>query len=81
MNNLTDILSKREFLYRNYFTSVYKTSTLPQHLTANPTNPLIEDVRTGFLYSDPTTISKDYNRDLNYSALSHSKLPLLGDLS
>jgi len=80
MNRLVDILSRREFLYRNYFFSVRNSTLLPQQLTANPSNPLVADVRAGFLYSDPTSYSKDYNRELVYTNLSYAKFLYLNNI-
>ena len=38
---LVDILTKREFLYRTYFTAKGFTANLPTYLTASPTNSLL----------------------------------------
>jgi hypothetical protein len=48
LNYLTDILSKREFLYRQYFESKNNLVQLPTELTVNPNNPLITDLKSGF---------------------------------
>jgi hypothetical protein len=37
---LTDLLSKREFIYRSYFNSKGYVANLPLYLTASPNNPL-----------------------------------------
>ena len=69
LNKLTDILSRREFLYRNFFFAVCGTSHLPQTLTATPSNSVIDDVRAGYLFTDPVRVSTEYSQSVLYSSL------------
>jgi hypothetical protein len=67
-------LSKREFLYRQYFELKSNIIQLPNELTANPSNPLITDLKAGFLFIDPTNYVGESTRDTIYSSLSHFKI-------
>jgi hypothetical protein len=58
-------------LYRNYFGTVYNSPQIPQNLTATPENPLIDDVKSGFLYVDPVLIAGERDRAVSQKTLSH----------
>ena len=75
--NLTDILSKREYLYRQYFESTRKIANLPNRLTANPQNPLVAELKASFLFIDPTTYNSEYSREVYYNSLSYFKFMIL----
>lgn len=63
MSALVDLLSKREFLYREYFLNRGLVSTLPNYLTASPTNKLIDEVRKSYSFIDPTLLIPEVSRD------------------
>jgi len=58
-----DILTKREFLYRELFALNNKLINLPYFLTNNPANPLLDNIKASFLFVDPLLISSEYTRD------------------
>ena len=74
LNRLTDILSRREFLYREFFETSNNVVKLPQEFTANPQNPLINELKAAFLFTDPINYINDYSRQVTYSSLSYFKL-------
>ena len=74
INRLTDILSRREVLYREYFENCIRVFKLPQDLTASPQNPLIDEIKSSFLFFDPVNYLTDYSRSVTYSSLSYFKL-------
>jgi hypothetical protein len=74
---LIDILTKREYLYRQYFESTRKIANLPNQLTANPKNPLINELKSSFLFIDPTTYNSEYSREVYYNSLSYFKFMVL----
>jgi hypothetical protein len=76
---LADLLTKREYLYRQYFESNNKIINLPTVLTANPNNPLLEELKASFLFIDPITYNSEYSRELYYNSLSFFKFMLLKD--
>ena len=78
-SNLVDLLTKREYLYRQYFESNNKIISLPNILTSNPNNPLLEDLKSSFLFVDPITYNSEYSRELYYNSLSFFKFMLLKD--
>ena len=77
VSKLIDILSKREFLYRLYLENSSSQVSLPKTLCAAPTNPLLKEVKSSFLFSDPATYSSEYSRDLLYSSAPYFKFMLL----
>lgn len=70
INNLIDILTKREYLYREFFSNNNKIINLPFYLTNNPSNPLINDIKSSFLYIDPINNNNEYSRDVYYNSLN-----------
>ena len=74
---LTDFLTKRELLYRQYLEINNKVLSIPLDLSATPTNPLLTDLRYSFTFSDPVNFSSEYSRELLYSSLEYFKVSLL----
>jgi len=70
ISNLIDILTKREYLYREFFANNNKIINLPFYLTNNPSNPLINEVKASFLFNDPIIINNEYSRDVYYNSLN-----------
>jgi hypothetical protein len=60
---IIDILTKREFLYRELLSSNNKLISLPNYLTNSPANPILDNIKAGFLFIDPLIISSEYTRD------------------
>jgi hypothetical protein len=52
-------LSKREHLYRSYINSLNLVANLPSHMTASPSNPIIDEISKGYSYIDPTSFSSE----------------------
>lgn len=77
---LTDILSKRELLYRHLLEKRNKIIELPNILRATPKNPLIKEVQSSFLLIDPITYHSEYSREVYYSSLSFFKHVLFKNL-
>ena len=48
VNTLTDLLTKREYLYRSYLRNQGITLYLPSYLTSNPNNPLLLEIKKTF---------------------------------
>jgi len=63
---LADILSKREYLYRHYFTSKGYKMVLPDYFVASPKHPLITELGNLVQYVDPINISSESSRNLFY---------------
>jgi hypothetical protein len=59
---LTDILSKREFLYRNYFTNKGLRLALPPFLVSSPLNPFLLELQNLYSFTDPIYISSESSR-------------------
>ena len=74
---LSDILSKREFLYRTYFNNKRFVTSIPSFLIASPNNQLLNEVKNGFLFVDPVNFSSEISRELLYSNTTFLKFDLL----
>lgn len=76
-----DILAKREMLYRQYFYNSYSIQSLPKHLCATPTNPLLLELKSSFQFTDPVHYSSEYSRDLFYTTAYYVKFTYLKTLA
>jgi hypothetical protein len=72
-------LTKREYLYRQYLELNNSTIHLPQELTSNPQNSLLEEVKASFLFNEPALISSEYSREVYYNSLDFFKFLLIKD--
>ena len=76
---MVDILTKREYLYRQYFLNKSNVSSLPKYLTASPNNPLLEEVKNTFPLIDPVSFSSELSRELFYQNTNFLKFMVLKD--
>jgi hypothetical protein len=67
-SKLIDILSRREHLYRLYLSKSYNVEQLPQSLCATPSNPLLMELKSSFLFNDPATFGSEISRDFMYGS-------------
>jgi hypothetical protein len=74
---LANLLTKREFLYKEYFFNKGYRINLPKYLTSSPSNSLFKEVRSGYKFYDPSTFSTEISRDLFYQNIDLVKLNLL----
>ena len=74
---LVDLLTKREFIYRQYFENKHRIIALPKVLTANPQHPLVRELKASFLFIDPTTYNSEYSREVYYNSLDYFKFMIL----
>lgn len=79
MSTITDILSRREYLYRQVLERRNKIVELPLNLRSTPRNPLISELKSSFLLVDPITYNAEYSRELYYSSLSYFKYIVFQD--
>ena len=70
VSNLIDILTKREYLYRELFSNNNKIINLPLSLTNSPSNPLINEIKSSFLFIDPINLNNEFSRDVYYNSLN-----------
>ena len=73
---LADMLTKREFLYRQYLESSNKLINLPNILSSTPNHPLMQELKASFLLVDPITYNTQYSRELYYNSLAFFKFLL-----
>jgi heme/copper-type cytochrome/quinol oxidase subunit 2 len=79
IKTLTDILSKREYIYRQTLERRSKIFELPNSLRATPKHPLINDIKSAFLLIDPITYNSEYSREFFYSSMSYFKFLIFKD--
>lgn len=70
-SQLVDILSKREYLYRELMMLNKKIVALPSALTASPNNPILGEIKTSFLYADPINLNNEYSRSIYLSSAQY----------
>jgi len=73
-------LSKREYIYRQYFSQKSFVTSIPKYFTASPNNPLLEEVKAAYPLVDPTAFSSEVSRDLFYSNTNFIKFIVLKDM-
>lgn len=66
-NAFIDIMTKREYLYREYLRERNPGVTLPQHFLTTPNNKLLLDIQAGYPLVDPTTFGSEISRELFYN--------------
>lgn len=74
---LSDILSKREFLYRTYFSNKNFVTSVPTFLTSSPDNQLLKEVKNSFLLIDPVNFTSEISREFIYANTAFLKFDLL----
>lgn len=65
-SELVDIMSKREYIYREYFLNKGYIVTLPKLLRASPNNTLLNEVKASFNFADMTSSLINHHHDINY---------------
>lgn len=54
---------------------------LPSSLCATPNNPLLQELKSSFRFSDPANFSSEFSRDLLYSSADYFKFMYLKTLA
>jgi hypothetical protein len=72
-------LSKREYLYRQYFLNKSHVVNLPKSLTASPNNPLLEEIKSAYPFIDPAVFGSEVSRELFYQNTNFLKFIVLKD--
>lgn len=80
VNTLTDLLTKREYLYRTYLRNQGITLYLPSYLTSNPNNPLLLEIKKTFPLIEPTAFNSEVSRDFLYQQANFIKFSIVRDL-
>jgi hypothetical protein len=63
---MVDILTKREYLYREYFLQKNSSLLLPNFLTSIPTNTLLNEIKANYTLYDPSNYSSEVSREFFY---------------
>ena len=76
---LTDILTKREYLYRDFYKNKTNSTTLPKFLTVSANNNLLTEIKSAYSFIDPTTYSSEITRELLYQNVNFLRYSFLRD--
>ena len=76
---LVDILSKREYLYRQYLLKQGASVNLPKYFVAAPNNPLLEEVKSSYPLIDPASFSSELSRELFYQNVNFLRFNIIKD--
>lgn len=81
---LIDILTKREYLYREFLTKNYKIINLPNSLASANINPLLQEIKVNFLHFNAINLNYGQSKFLFLNALNqfsaHTVNPLLNHI-
>jgi hypothetical protein len=66
MTNLIDLLTKREYMYREYFLQKNSSLLLPYFLTTVPTNTLLNEIKVNYKFYDPSSFNSELSREFFY---------------
>jgi len=80
ITTLVDILSKREYLYRQYYNNCQTLKYLPSSVQVTPKNPILTRVKSVYNFNNPTVYSTEVTREHYYSKQSYIKFLLLKDI-
>lgn len=70
MSKVFDILTRREFLYRQFLLKKNKIVNLPNYAMNSPKNELVLNIKSLFAYSDPIIFNNEYSREYYYNSLN-----------
>ena len=70
ISNLIDILTKREYLYRQLFLSTNLLVSLPTFLTANPQNTLLNELKSIFNFTDVNFYNNEFSKTAYFNTLN-----------
>jgi hypothetical protein len=78
---LSDILTKREYIYKEYFLNNGYIVRLPKYLLSSPSNPLLDEIKNSYQLVNPSTFTSEISRDFYYQNLNLFKLSLLNSMN
>lgn len=70
LTSLVDILTKREYLYREFLIKNYKIINLPNSLAATNNNPLLEEMKVNFLYFNALNLNCEQSNFFFFNSLN-----------
>lgn len=77
LGSLVNLLTKREYIYKEYFLNKGYTINLPKYLLASPSNPLFEEVKSSYSLVDPSSFSTEVSRDVFYQNINLVKFNIV----
>jgi hypothetical protein len=73
LTTLIDLLTKREYMYRDYFIQKNSSLLLPYFLTSVPNNNLLTEIKANYKLYDPSAYSSEVSREFFYQTLLYLK--------
>ena len=77
LSSLSDLLTKRELMLRQYLEINGNVLSLPYELSASPRNPLFKEVEASFNFNDPLSFQSEASREVLFSSLNFFRFTLL----
>ena len=77
LSTLSDFLTKRELLLRQYLELNNRVINLPTEMCSTPNNPLISEVEASFNFNDSVIFNAERSREVYYTSLEIFKFLLL----
>jgi len=74
---LYDILTVREYLYRELFINTNKLINLPNILVASSTSELTNELKSAFFYIDPIIVNNEFSKDIYFNSLEYFNFNVL----
>lgn len=76
---LADILTKREFMYRQYLLRQGIEASLPKYMKSSPNNPLLVELKKAHAFVSPTSFGAEASRDYFYQNTHYLRFFILKD--
>jgi hypothetical protein len=76
---LKDILSKREYLYRQFFRGKSNVISIPKSLTVSPNNSLLSEIKSSYPFIEPSIYGSEVTREFLYNNVSFLQYSFMRD--
>jgi hypothetical protein len=77
VGSLVNLLTKREYIYKEYCLNKGYTINLPKYLLSSPSNPLFEEVKSSYALMDPSSFSTEVSRDVLYQNINFIRFSMV----
>ncbi len=71
LENSADVLTKREYLFRELFFKKNKIIKLPSEFVASPTNPVYKEIKSNFSSTNLQFLTNEYSKNIFFNSLTY----------